>query len=116
MADQAGRVSITWPSPSNNAVALCAELVAIHDADTGEQIIDAVGMRLTIGDEGGWRGPVNVELTRIVGTDGAPSRTPVLTEAYLAHRANGGGDDFDGPKYRTGVFRYALAEMRGKEF
>jgi hypothetical protein len=113
MADCAGRVAITWPPPSDGTLVLGAEPVMIHDDDTGEQIIDAVAMRLAIGDESGWHGPVMVELTRIVDADGVPSRTVFLTEAYLAHRAAGCEDeDFDGRKYRTGVFQYAVAEMR----
>lgn len=115
-----GRVIITWPAPNGQMVPGWG--ITATDADTGQQINDATRLTLDHGSPESWdTGPVYAVLTRFVGTDGEPSdavsgRAPAIspTEEYAAYlKSSGdGGAAFTDQRYRTGEFRYLLAEMR----
>ncbi len=129
-----GRVVITWPAAAPGPLPLDAWGVEIHDADTGEPVLDgfAVELRIALGSENGFDGrqPIEAELIRLVDADGAPigagpdaAAKTAFTDAYAAFREQRGldrphpaddfpSDDFEGPRYRTATFRYLVAEMR----
>jgi hypothetical protein len=131
MADELhGRVIITWPAASPRSGALPALGISVTDADTGENILDAFALRLSmdLGTDQEWTGgPITVTLTRIVHPDGTPIgggpgafTTDVLTDEYAEWQARHMADGdptalFPGQKFRTGEFRYLVAEMRVAE-
>lgn len=125
-----GRVVITWPSDAGRG-AVAAWGITIEDADSGELILDAVSMRISVGTYLGWTDTVvGVELTRLVDAAGEPignapgaANTAALTEEYAEYRRQRGldkphrpeafpSDEFTGQKLRTADFRYVVAEMR----
>lgn len=96
-----GSVIIIWPRP--RGLDLNVRDVQFQDADTGEELTTVLGLRLILGGGGrGWRpAPVEVELTQLADADGRPlgNGAPVVP-------------DDDGRQFRTGTFRYVVAEMR----
>lgn len=91
-----GRLIITWPK--SDRPALLAPLTILHDADTGEQITSVASFTLSADAT---ESVVTAELTMLTDADGQPltsAAMPVLTA--------------DGESIRTGVFRWAVAEMR----
>lgn len=92
----AGNVTITWPRPSAGAIAAVGSVVA--DADTGTVWSDVIDVRVDAGP----KGIVTADIERLVDENGAPDPAgrgrAVPTE--------------DGTRWRTAVFRYAVAEMR----
>lgn len=98
------RVIITWPAPTTSGI-LPIYRVTLADADTGEQIITAVKLSLTLGTDTGFEGDIiEAEVTALVNADGEPLRAgeqAVPTE--------------DGDWLNTKVFRFAVAEMRVAE-
>ena len=95
-----GSVVITWPRPSG--LSLNVWDVQIQDADSGETLTTVLGLRLILGGSHGWRpAAVEVELTQLADGDGKP----------LGSGAPAVPDD-DGKRFRTGAFRYVVAEMR----
>lgn len=95
-----GSVVIIWPHPSG--LNLNVWDVQIQDAETGEILTTVLGLRLILGGSHGWRpAAVEVELTQLADGDGKPlgSGAPVVP-------------DDDGKRFRTGAFRYVVAEMR----
>lgn len=121
------RVIITWPAPTTAGV-LPTYGVTIEDAETAEQILSGLKLALVLGTDTGYEGDIiEVEVTALVDEDGhvlPGGKLPVTTEEYVRHHDAAIGltsdarlldehnDAFQGPKYRTGVFRYAVAEMR----
>lgn len=107
-----GRVTITWPKP--NDVALLARGISVHDADTGEQLLDVTALNLAHGTPTSWdSGPLHVTLTRLVDAEGQPSSKLVPTDEYWAWRSTAPtGATFDGQEFRTADFTYLVAEMR----
>lgn len=100
-AEVTGRIAITWPAPRFKGMALPAWKVQIHDLDTDRPILTATGMRIAIGGDGWDSGGIYADLTLLVDDDGEPSPNdgkPTIDE--------------DTKRVRTGVFRYAVAEMR----
>jgi len=99
-----GRVIITWPARKHEHTTLPVWGVSIHDADSGEQITTALGLRMVIGTKRGWDGPIEVELEQLTNAGGKPLATgaPIVP-------------DEAGDGYRTAVFRYVVAEMRVAE-
>jgi hypothetical protein len=100
----AGRIAITWPAPQHEHAPLGAWAVQLHDLDNDQPVLTATGLRIVIGGEGWHTGGIYADVTRLVGEDGKPlpnNGRPVLDES--------GGDA------KTGVFRYAVAEMRVAE-
>lgn len=117
----AGRVTITWPAGAGPRP-LPWHGVTFHDADTGEQLIGVVAMRLTNGSVRGWRsGPIGVEITELVDENGerhhGPVLNPVPTPQYLEYKAQHGGvdDGFTGARMRTRTATFLVAEMRVAE-
>jgi len=122
----AGRLIITWPAAQPAGV-LTNQLVRIEDADSGEPILTALKLALILGTDTGYLpGIIEAEITALTDEDGriqaGSGVQPVPTEEYMRHRAAASGlteparealeDAFTGPEMRTGVFRYAVAEMR----
>jgi len=94
-----GRLIITWPK--SDRPALLPPLTILHDADTGEQITSVASFTLSADAT---ENLVTAELTMLTDADGQPlasAATPILTD--------------DGEDVRTGVFRWAVAEMRVAE-
>lgn len=99
-----GRVVITWPAVRNDALPLFSREMQIHNADTGEPILTVTGMQIVLGGEA-WRGEaIHVDLTMLADADGQP----ILNGPGSANKAY----DRDNSTVRTGVFRYAVMEMR----
>jgi hypothetical protein len=96
-----GRVIITWPAKTTSGV-LPIYAVTITDADTGEQIASGVKLSLVLGADTGYEGDIiEAEITALVNADGqilGSRESPVKSE--------------DGEWFSTGVFRFAVAEMR----
>lgn len=90
-----GRVIITWPHPKG--LTLDGWSLTVTDADTGEPWPNVLSARVTAEP----RGIVTAVLERLVDETGAPTNTPVPGE--------------DGERFRTALFRYAVAEMRVAE-
>jgi len=90
-----GRVIITWPSA--NGPAIHGWGVAVADADTGESWANVLNLRIIAEP----REIATAIVERMVDQAGAPTNTPVPGE---------GGD-----RFRTALFRYAVAEMRVAE-
>lgn len=136
--EHAGRVIITWPKASDPKAVL-SNLVTIEDADSGEQMTGALGLRLTIGNEDGFTpGILTVELDEVIAENGEPGRgaswMPASTpeslkqsqrvKAFLAGRSvldltDAEVDELDamqtaftGPHFRTCTRMYLVAEMR----
>lgn len=115
-----GRVAITWPAAHNPPNALPVWGIAFDDPDSGEQLVDVVGLRMELGSEVGWPDTrIEVVLTRLVDADGKPvGTTPnrlVFTDEYaewLQNLERTAAAVFPGQKFRTGQFRYVVAEMR----
>lgn len=97
----AGRIAITWPAPWSKGVALPAWQVQIWDLDADQPITTANGIRIAIGGEGWESGGIYADLTLMVGVDGEP----------IPNDGNAAFDEVS-KRVRTGVFRYAVAEMR----
>lgn len=131
MGEALGRIAITWPAASTPPTALAELGIAIDDPDTGEQMLDVVGLEMQLGTSTEWgRQLIEVALTRLVDTDGKPiggghdsAKRLALTDEYTEWLAShvhdgpepvplGPGAVFPGQKFRTGVFRYVVAEMR----
>ncbi len=99
VGEVAGRVAITWPAAKYGGMPGWG--IAVHDADTGEQLVDVVAIRLlahAVDDT------LTVELQRMVDTSDSPiqgSGKPVPDES--------------GDALRTAVLRYVVAEMRVAE-
>ena len=95
------RVIITWPAPTTSGV-LPIYSVAVTDADSGERILPGVKLSLVLGTDTGYEGDIiEAEVTALVNADGkilGPRESPVKSE--------------DGEWLSTGVFRFAVAEMR----
>lgn len=95
------RVIITWPAPTTSGV-LPIYSVTLTDADSGEQILTGVKLSLTLGTDTGFEGDIiEADVTALVDGDGqilGPREQPVKSE----------GCDW----FKTGVFRFAVAEMR----
>lgn len=95
------RVIITWPAPTTSGV-LPIYSVTLSDADTGEQILTGVKLSLVLGTDTGFEGDIiEADITALVNADGqilGPREQPVKSE--------------DGDWFRTGVFRFAVAEMK----
>lgn len=99
-----GRVTITWPAARNDALPLFSREMQIHDADTGQPILTVTGMQIVLGGEA-WRGEaIHVDLTMLADAEGQP----ILDGPGSANKAY----DRDNGVIRTGVFRYAVMEMR----
>lgn len=131
-----GRLIITWPA-AGNSPALPNWGVTFHDADTGEQILTVLKLSLILGTDTGYeQGIIEADITALVDEDYniLAAGQPVATDAYREHcdcikrhRLNGSLTDeetdrldaldrkFPGPQFRTGVFRYVVAEMRVAE-
>lgn len=127
-----GRVIITWPAASSPPTALAAWGVAFDDADTGEQLLDVVAVSMQLGSAKGFESGnvIEVDLTRLVDADGKPigggpgaANRLALTDEYAEHaRTHRLGEprgidapeppQFVGQLFRTGRFRYIVAEMR----
>jgi hypothetical protein len=122
----AGRVIITWPAATTAGV-LPLWGVRLEDADSGEPLIS--GFKLVLGTDTGYEGNIiEAEVTALVDEDGqilaGSGIQPVPTEEYVRHHDAAIGltgdarlldehnASFQGSKFRTGVFRYAVAEMR----
>jgi hypothetical protein len=93
------RVIITWPRPHGGGV-IPIHGVTLTKADTGEQILTGVKLALTLGTDTGYDGDIiEVEVTALVNEDGqilGSGKRPVFADGEV----------------RTGVFRFAVAEMR----
>lgn len=96
-----GRIAITWPAPYAEGATLPAWRIQIHDLDTDRPILTATGLRIAIGGNGWESGGIYADLTLLVDADGQP----------IANDGQAGFTD-DGKSVRTGMFRYAVAEMR----
>lgn len=128
--EYAGRVRITWPAATSSG-ALPIQGVTVEDADTGKQIL--AGFKLVLGTDTGYEGDaIYADITVLVNEDGAIiTGAPVPTDAYREHcehvhtqRPGGPLADetavyldalehgYTGPKWRTAVRRYVVAEMR----
>ena len=126
-----GRIAITWPAAHNPPSVLGVWGITIEDLDSGEQLLDVVGLRLELGAPEGWADKViEATLTRLAAADGKPigagpgsANRLALTEEYAAYREQRGlnrthpGDDFpedefEGQQYRTTELRYIVSEMR----
>lgn len=106
-----GRVIITWPAPINGVVN--NTLTTLTDADSGEDIVSAFKLSLVLGTDTGFEpGVIVAEIVALVDEHGKLSRSPVATEEYATHRALTPDTPFEGQEIRTGIFRYAVAEMR----
>jgi hypothetical protein len=122
------RVIITWPAPTTAGV-LPIYGVTLTDADSGEQIVSGLKLALTLGTDTSYDGNIiEAEVTALVDEDGhllPAGKRPVITEEYAAHRAaapekftDAYGEHeaaFKGQELRTGVFKFAVAEMRIQE-
>jgi hypothetical protein len=131
------RVVITWPAARQSAsgpLPLIAWGIRVDDADTGESILDGftLELRIALGTENGFDGgrPIEAELIRLVDAEGVPigngpdsGAKIAYTDAYAEYRKQRGldqphppddfpSDDFEGPRFRTGTFRYLVVEMR----
>lgn len=114
----AGRLTITWPAGAG-AHPLPWHGVTFHDADTGDELVGVVAMRLTNGSVRGWRGgPIGVEITELVDENGerllGPLCSPVPTPQFLEYKAqhSGEADGFTGARMRTRTSTFLVAEMR----
>lgn len=128
----AGRVRITWPAASSTGV-LPIQGVTVEVADSGKQILAGFKLALVLGTDTGYEGDViYADVTVLVDEDGGIiTGAPVPTGAYQEHREyvraqrpDGALTDetaeyldalergFTGPKWRTAVRRYEVAEMR----
>lgn len=97
--DTGERVIITWPRSHGGGV-LPIHGVTLTNADTGEQILTGVKLALTLGADTSYDGDIiEVEVTALVNDDGQ-----ILGSGDRAVFADG--------DVRTGVFRFAVAEMR----
>jgi hypothetical protein len=92
--DHAGSVIITWPRAT--APAVSSWNVKIHDADSGRDL-GPITLSASIGIDP--RGFVTADLTMLADVDGDPSTGPSVLDEETG-------------TYRTGVFRYVVAEMR----
>lgn len=92
----AGRLIIIWPKASVDAV--YGHLVAFADADSGDPIVTITDLTIHVD----LYAALVAEATMLTGLDGKPllgtRARPVPTE--------------DGKAYRTGTFRWLVAEMR----
>jgi hypothetical protein len=120
-----GRVIITWPAKTTSGV-LPIYRVTLTDADTGEQIVSGLKLALTLGTDTGYDGDIiEAEVTALVDADGSllpAGKQPVRVDAAPTDVAESFTSEewaereratasapFD---FRTGVFRFAVAEMR----
>lgn len=98
------RLVITWPAANPQGLPLDAARIMLHDFATGEEILTATAVRVSASVDAGDVGGVVAELTMLVDEHGEPIRNgewSVLNE--------------HGHGMRTGLFRYAVAEMRTAE-
>jgi hypothetical protein len=102
MSDYAGRITITWPAAGKPPSELPAWGVALHDADTGEQLLTVTELTITGSAKAG--AVLECEITALVDENGTiiPGGTDAGNRAY----------DRETDTFRTGVFRYIVAEMR----
>jgi hypothetical protein len=114
----AGRIIITWPAPSGPCLHNWA--VTLHDADTGEQIVTAFKVSIVMGADASWdSGAIEADITALIDEDGnilGAGQPVVITDEFREHCARAdrdeGDEHFEGERYRTGVFRFGVAEMR----
>lgn len=108
MATYDGQLRIVWPTADGKPHA--APPIELYDAQTGEQIVDAIGMEINVGGNA-WEGPVEVTLARFVDPEGEPvgHRGPVPIPEYAAHLKSGSLREFTGSKWLIGYFRYLVA-------
>ena len=100
----AGSVIITWPALRDDTLPLFSREMQIHDADTGKPLLTVTGLQIVLGGEA-WRGEaIHVDLTMLADDDGQP----ILGGPDSVNKAY----DRDSGTVRTGVFRYAVMEMR----
>ena len=92
-----GRVIITWPKPVNGLIH--GARIAITDADTGQPIVSAMDVTVYATLDG----PPVAEMTMLTGEDSKPLQAGVPVVP-----ADDGG-------FRTGTFRWVVAEMRTAE-
>jgi hypothetical protein len=119
------RVIITWPAPTTVGV-LPIRGVTLTDADSGEQIVTGLKLGLTLGTDTGYEGSViEAEITALVDADGhllPAGKQPVRVDAAPADVAESFTPEqwaereqaiASAPfEFRTGVFRWLVAEMR----
>lgn len=113
---RSGCVTIAWPTAAPGQP-VPAWLTTIHDAETGELLVDVVSLHLVIGEDEGWSSkPLEVELVRLVGIDGKPIGAlpggPVPTGEYREHMQREREQQidlpFDGRRFLTERFRYLV--------
>jgi hypothetical protein len=95
------RVIITWPAPRADGFPLMGREITAHDYDTGEQILTATGLSISIGGKSWQPGAITADLTLHVDAEDqplGPTDRAVPTE--------------DEREVRTAVFRFHVVEMR----
>jgi hypothetical protein len=92
----AGRLIIVWPKPGGPAVH--GNLVAFIDADSGDPIVTITDLTVHVD----LYAPAVAEVAMYADADGKP----LLGAHAMPVRAA------DGKAYRTGTFRWLVAEMR----
>jgi hypothetical protein len=96
-----GRIVIIWPARKSEYAPLAVWEVTFEDADSGEQLTTVTGLRMMLGTRRGWDGAIEVDLEQLADAEG----DPLPSGAQALPNENGDG-------VRTGLFRYAVAEMR----
>lgn len=119
------RVIITWPAPTTSGV-LPIYSVTITDADSGEQILTGVKLSLVLGTDTGFEGDIiEADITALADEDGnllGAGKQPVRADAVQRDVAESfTPEEWEERQrataaapfaFRTGVFRFAVAEMK----